>query len=150
MNLRRDSGRTIPSVAQMFALQVCFFLAGVVESVMRAYLSVSAVLALALLSSLHALCVCYVSRVLCQSVHGEHIPLFLQCLHLLCFLLCMHVCVGYVSGVLCQSVHCKHIPLFLQCLHLLCFILCTHCVCVGYVSGVLCQSLHGEHIPLFL
>ena len=26
------------------------------------------------------MCVCYVSIVLCQPVHGEHIPLFLQCL----------------------------------------------------------------------
>jgi hypothetical protein len=47
---------------------------------MRAYPPVSAVLAHALLSSLHAvMCVCYVSGVLCQSVHDEHIPLFLQC-----------------------------------------------------------------------
>ena len=58
----------------------CFFLWAIVESVMRAHPLVSAVLSLALLSSLPALCVCYVSGVLCQSVHGEHIPLFLQCL----------------------------------------------------------------------
>ena len=54
----------------------CFFLSAIVGSVMRAH---PPVLSLALSCSLHALCVCYVSIVLCQPVHGEHIPLFLRC-----------------------------------------------------------------------